>query len=231
MEWLGPIVWEYYAATEGAGTLVGPDEWLRKPGHRRQGRIRPTMSASSTTTGADAATGEIGTVYLQRPRRRPLRVLQGPGEDRRRVPRHPFHARRRRVRRRRRLPLPHRPQRAPHHQRRRQHLSGRGRGRAARAPGGRRRRCGRPARRRMGRGRGGGGRAADRCRGHRRPRSRARRVVPGPHRALQVSPSCRSSSRRCPGTTTASSTSISCASSSGPVRDQQWVFATAGWSL
>src|SRR5262249_35615788 len=27
--WLGPIVWEYYAATEGAGTLVGPDEWLR----------------------------------------------------------------------------------------------------------------------------------------------------------------------------------------------------------
>ena len=31
IEWLGPIVWEYYAATEGAGTLVGPDEWLRKP--------------------------------------------------------------------------------------------------------------------------------------------------------------------------------------------------------
>ena len=38
MDWLGPIVWEYYAATEGAGTLVSPDEWLRQAGHRRQGR-------------------------------------------------------------------------------------------------------------------------------------------------------------------------------------------------
>jgi long-chain acyl-CoA synthetase len=32
LDWLGPIVWEYYAATEGAGTSVGPEEWLKKPG-------------------------------------------------------------------------------------------------------------------------------------------------------------------------------------------------------
>jgi len=32
MEWLGPIVWEYYAATEGSGTLVSPHAWLRRPG-------------------------------------------------------------------------------------------------------------------------------------------------------------------------------------------------------
>jgi long-chain acyl-CoA synthetase len=32
MEWLGPIVYEYYAATEGGGTFVGPEEWLQKPG-------------------------------------------------------------------------------------------------------------------------------------------------------------------------------------------------------
>jgi long-chain acyl-CoA synthetase len=32
LAWLGPIVWEYYAATEGAGTTVGPEEWLKKPG-------------------------------------------------------------------------------------------------------------------------------------------------------------------------------------------------------
>jgi long-chain acyl-CoA synthetase len=30
--WLGPIVWEYYAATEGSGTSVGPHDWLNKPG-------------------------------------------------------------------------------------------------------------------------------------------------------------------------------------------------------
>jgi long-chain acyl-CoA synthetase len=32
IEWLGPIVWEYYAATEGSGSAVGPLEWLKKPG-------------------------------------------------------------------------------------------------------------------------------------------------------------------------------------------------------
>jgi len=32
IEWLGPIVWEYYAATEGSGSSVGPEEWLKKPG-------------------------------------------------------------------------------------------------------------------------------------------------------------------------------------------------------
>jgi long-chain acyl-CoA synthetase len=32
IDWFGPILWEYYAATEGAGASVGPDQWLAKPG-------------------------------------------------------------------------------------------------------------------------------------------------------------------------------------------------------
>ncbi len=32
IEWLGPVVWEYYGATEGAATLVDSHTWLRKPG-------------------------------------------------------------------------------------------------------------------------------------------------------------------------------------------------------
>jgi long-chain acyl-CoA synthetase len=32
IEWFGPILWEYYAATEGGGASVGPVEWLKKPG-------------------------------------------------------------------------------------------------------------------------------------------------------------------------------------------------------
>ena len=67
IEWLGPIVWEYYAATEGAGTLVGPDEWLAQTGHGRQGRARPTTCASSTTTATRARPGSSGTVYLKAP--------------------------------------------------------------------------------------------------------------------------------------------------------------------
>ena len=66
MEWLGPIVWEYYAATEGAGTLVGPDAWLGRPG--TVGRVDPPdhvriLDEAGNATGP----GEIGTVYLRAP--------------------------------------------------------------------------------------------------------------------------------------------------------------------
>jgi len=32
LAWLGPVVHEYYGATEGGGTVVTPEEWLRRPG-------------------------------------------------------------------------------------------------------------------------------------------------------------------------------------------------------
>jgi long-chain acyl-CoA synthetase len=32
IEWLGPVIVEYYAATEGGGTLITSEQWLRKPG-------------------------------------------------------------------------------------------------------------------------------------------------------------------------------------------------------
>jgi len=32
IEWWGPVVYEYYAASEGGGTLVTPEEWVKKPG-------------------------------------------------------------------------------------------------------------------------------------------------------------------------------------------------------
>jgi long-chain acyl-CoA synthetase len=32
IEWWGDAIWEYYAATEGGGTLVSPKDWLRFPG-------------------------------------------------------------------------------------------------------------------------------------------------------------------------------------------------------
>jgi long-chain acyl-CoA synthetase len=66
MEWLGPIVWEYYAATEGAGTLVGPDEWLRKPG--TVGCVKPRDHVRILDdSGSEAGSFEIGTVYLKAP--------------------------------------------------------------------------------------------------------------------------------------------------------------------
>jgi long-chain acyl-CoA synthetase len=32
LDWWGPVIYEYYAATEGGGTLVTPEQWLQKPG-------------------------------------------------------------------------------------------------------------------------------------------------------------------------------------------------------
>jgi long-chain acyl-CoA synthetase len=32
LDWFGPILWEYYAATEGGGASVSPEQWLQKPG-------------------------------------------------------------------------------------------------------------------------------------------------------------------------------------------------------
>jgi len=32
LDWFGPILWEYYAATEGGGASVSPEQWLKKPG-------------------------------------------------------------------------------------------------------------------------------------------------------------------------------------------------------
>jgi len=66
IEWLGPIVWEYYAATEGAGTLVGSAEWLRKPG--TVGLVAPPDHIRILDeSGADVPPGTIGTVYLKAP--------------------------------------------------------------------------------------------------------------------------------------------------------------------
>jgi long-chain acyl-CoA synthetase len=66
IEWLGPIVWEYYAATEGAGTLVGPDEWLRKPG--TVGRVDPPDHIRILDErGGEVARGTVGTVFLKSP--------------------------------------------------------------------------------------------------------------------------------------------------------------------
>ena len=66
IEWLGPVVVEYYAATEGAGTLVDSATWLQKPG--TVGRPHP---ADQVIVGdADARplpANQIGTVWLKSP--------------------------------------------------------------------------------------------------------------------------------------------------------------------
>jgi long-chain acyl-CoA synthetase len=66
IEWVGPVIVEYYAATEGAGTLVDSGTWLQRPG--TVGRPYP---ADQVIVGDDDAVplpaGEIGRVWLKSP--------------------------------------------------------------------------------------------------------------------------------------------------------------------
>ena len=48
IDWLGPIVYEYYAATEGGGTFVTSDEWLARTSSPNSSLGTPTAAASAT---------------------------------------------------------------------------------------------------------------------------------------------------------------------------------------
>ncbi|HEY2214302.1 MAG TPA: AMP-binding protein, partial [Acidimicrobiales bacterium] len=64
IEWLGPIVVEYYAATEGLGTLVDSKTWLAHPGTVGRPMI-PELVKVADDDGTTVAPGEIGLVWLR----------------------------------------------------------------------------------------------------------------------------------------------------------------------
>ena len=67
IDWLGPIVYEYYAATEGGGTFITPEEWLEKPGS--VGKANPgRVIEIRDDEGELVSTGEVGTVYFGAPK-------------------------------------------------------------------------------------------------------------------------------------------------------------------
>ena len=64
LEWWGDSIWEYYAATEGGGTLVTPREWRERPG--TVGRAWPGSEIRILDEeGKDCAPGTPGTVYMK----------------------------------------------------------------------------------------------------------------------------------------------------------------------
>ena len=64
IEWWGPVLMEYYAATEGLGTWVGSAEWLRKPGTVGKPDPPDTIRVLDDE-GRDCAPGGVGAVYLK----------------------------------------------------------------------------------------------------------------------------------------------------------------------
>jgi long-chain acyl-CoA synthetase len=64
LEWWGPRIFEYYAASEGGGTLATPDDWLRKPG--TVGKAWPLSTIKIFDDGGvECAPGAVGTVYMK----------------------------------------------------------------------------------------------------------------------------------------------------------------------
>ena len=64
LEWWGPCVYEYYAATEGGGTLVTPAEWLERPG--TVGKAWPVSEILiADDEGNPCPVGAPGTVYMK----------------------------------------------------------------------------------------------------------------------------------------------------------------------
>jgi long-chain acyl-CoA synthetase len=64
IDWLGPIVTEYYAATEGMATLVDSATWLTKPGTVGQ-PVEIDGVRILDEAGNPLPAGSIGTVYLK----------------------------------------------------------------------------------------------------------------------------------------------------------------------
>jgi len=66
IDWVGPIVWEYYAATEGVGSFVDSVTWLQRPG-----TVGRPLGADQVRIGDDAgnsmAAREVGLVYIKAP--------------------------------------------------------------------------------------------------------------------------------------------------------------------
>ena len=63
LQWWGNVIYEYYAASEGGGTLATPDEWLAHPG--TVGKAWPISKIRVVRDdGAECAPREVGTVYM-----------------------------------------------------------------------------------------------------------------------------------------------------------------------
>ncbi|MFG1923416.1 AMP-binding protein [Cryptosporangium sp. NPDC048952] len=69
LEWWGPVIWEYYSATEAAGHVsIGPEEWLEHPGS--VGKPREGTVAIADEDGRALPTGEDGTIWFTDPAKR-----------------------------------------------------------------------------------------------------------------------------------------------------------------
>jgi long-chain acyl-CoA synthetase len=71
IDWWGPVLYEYYAATEGSGTFVTSEDWLKKPGTVGKppspDHIR-ILDDDGDGDGRALPAGQVGTIYIKAPK-------------------------------------------------------------------------------------------------------------------------------------------------------------------
>lgn len=88
LDWWGPIIYEYYAGTEGNGaTAIGPQDWLDHPGS--VGKPMMGILHICDDEGNELPTGEAGTIYFEM-EKMPFEYHGDP--DKTRAAQHPVHS-------------------------------------------------------------------------------------------------------------------------------------------
>jgi len=77
IEWWGPVIDEYYAATEGGGTYITAMEWLAKPGSVGKASAGAAVEVRDEA-GTVLAPEEIGTVWFRRSEIEPFEYHRDP---------------------------------------------------------------------------------------------------------------------------------------------------------
>jgi long-chain acyl-CoA synthetase len=89
IDWLGPIVHEYYASTEGVGsTYITSEEWLRKPGSVGRSALGPIHICDEH--GNELLAGNEGVIWFEADVGRRISYLNDPEKTRKAT--HPDHA-------------------------------------------------------------------------------------------------------------------------------------------
>ena len=66
IDWLGPIVYEYYAATEGGGTFITSEEWVARPGSVGKPADEGNLEVRDDD-GRKVPSGTVGTIWFRAP--------------------------------------------------------------------------------------------------------------------------------------------------------------------
>ena len=65
IEYFGPVLWEYYAGSEGGGTMIDSEEWLARPGSVGRHWTGGTIRILDPMTKAEQPPGQAGLIYFE----------------------------------------------------------------------------------------------------------------------------------------------------------------------